>query len=120
MARESGGGGAFAWTLLGFLAGVAATLGVQLLLNGPAHTSPDEAQPSAAPHVAAAVSSAPEVKKPAPVVSSASAAPPAKRAQPSAEVADDAAAAGMTSRTDRRPADADPDVPQDRPATPSN
>lgn len=118
MARESGGGGAFAWTLLGFLAGVAATLGIQLLLNGPARTSHEEAAPSAAPPVAAAVSSAPEVKKPAAVVSAAPAAPTTKRSQPDAEVADDAAAAGMTSRTDRPPAD--PDVPPDRPATTSS
>jgi hypothetical protein len=118
MARESGGGGAFAWTLLGFLAGVAATLGIQLLMNGPARTSHEEATSSAAPHVAVAVSSAPEVKKPVAAVTSA--APTTKRAQPDAEVADDAAAAGMTSRTDRPTADPDPDVPPDHAATPSN
>jgi hypothetical protein len=118
MARENGGGGAFAWTLLGFLAGVAATLGLQLLLNGPTRTSHEEATSSAVPHVAVAASSAPEVKKPVAVVSSA--APTTKRAQPAAEVADDAAAAGMTSRTDRPPADPDPDVPPDHSATPSN
>ena len=117
MARENGGGGAFGWTLLGFLAGVAATLGIQLLMNGPTRSSHDEPAPSAAPHVAVVVSSAPEVKKPV-VVSSA--APTTKRAQPSAEVADDAAAAGMTSRTNTAPADPDPDVPTDHPATPSN
>jgi len=119
MARENGGGGAFGWTLLGFLAGVAATLGIQLLMNGQARGGHDEAVSSSVPHVAVAASSAPEVKKPVVVVSSA--APTTKRAQPSAEVADDAAAAGMTSRTNTAPADADPDVPADHPGpTPSN
>jgi hypothetical protein len=119
MARESGGGGALAWTLLGFLAGVAATLGIQLLMNGPTRTSHEEAVSSAAPHVAVAASSAPEVKKPVAAVSSA--APTTKRAQPDAEVADDAAAAGMTSRTNAAPANPDPDVPPDHAAaTPSN
>jgi hypothetical protein len=107
MARESGGGAAFAWTLLGFLAGVAATLGLQLLVSGP--TRGERGGEVAA-------SSAPAPKK---VVVS-SAAPTPTRAQPEAEVADDAAAAGMTSRT--TPSEpADPDVPQDHSAPgPSN
>jgi hypothetical protein len=105
MARESGGGGgAFAWTLLGFLAGVAATLGVQMLMSSreaaptqvatapaPAHIVVQTSPPPAAPAPA---------KKPASVASAASAAPPAVR-QAAEEVADDAAATGMTSRISR-------------------
>ena len=117
MARENGGGGAIGWTLLGFLAGVAATLGVQLLMNGPVRQNEEPSSASSGP-VAVVVSSAPQAKKTV-VASSAAPAPTTKRAQPEAEVADDAAAAGMTSRT--APIDPDPDVPPDHPApTPSN
>ena len=104
MAREGGGGGsAFGWTLLGILVGVAGTLAVETLLS---HQQPRQAeeQPaaSAAPVVAAASPVAPKpVEKPA-----VSAAPPkSQTATPSQEdVEDDAAAAGMTSRS--RPSDA--------------
>ena len=119
MARENGGGAAFAWTLLGFLAGVAATLGLQLLMSGPTHGERGgEAVVSSAAPVAVVASTAPAPKKAA--VSSAAPTPTPTRAQPEAEVADDAAAAGMTSRT--TPSEpADPDVPPDHPAPgPSN
>lgn len=100
MASAKSGGGALGWTLLGFLAGVAATLGLQILAGGerPGHAEPAaesarsvEAAPPPAPvapahhavSTAAASSTAPAVRPPA---------------QPADEVADDAAAAGMTSR----------------------
>jgi hypothetical protein len=103
MARESGGGGAIGWTLLGFLAGIAATLGVQTLMGGdePTHHTTTAATSSGL-HITASASSEPAakpVKKPALAVASASPARSAPALQPSAEVADDAAAAGMTSRT---------------------
>ena len=62
MAKEGGGGGAFGWTLLGFLAGVAATLGLQVLISGDHHpTAPTMAEAPAPVHVVVA-SSAPVVK----------------------------------------------------------
>src|ERR1700760_3599397 len=52
MAKDGGGGGsALGWTLLGFLAGIAATLGVQILL-GPKSAPEREVAPApAAVHV---------------------------------------------------------------------
>jgi hypothetical protein len=100
MAKNGGGGaGVLGWTLLGFLAGIAATLGAQILMGGP--DRPVEASASTgAVHItttAAAALPAKPVKKAALAPSAAPAlAPPA--APPSADVADDAAAAGMTSR----------------------
>jgi len=102
MAKEGGGGGGFGWALLGFLAGVAATLGLQVLIGGNgrhAEAPPVAEAPAAAP--TALASSAP-VAKPAkkPVVVAET--PPVSAAKPAApadaQVADDAAAAGMTSR----------------------
>jgi hypothetical protein len=97
MARENGGG-ALGWTLLGFLAGIAATLGVQMLIPGgerPEHAASSAtvvvAPPSAPPPVA------PTKKKAA--VASAAPAHLSVADQPDGQVADDAAAAGMTSRT---------------------
>jgi hypothetical protein len=98
MARDSSGGGALGWTLLGFLAGVAATLGLQILMSGQRPTH-EEATSSAPPAAVAVVSSErpKPVKKAALAVSSAAPVAPLA-AQPTDEVADDAAAAGMTSR----------------------
>ncbi|MDR3512815.1 MAG: hypothetical protein P4L73_14360 [Caulobacteraceae bacterium] len=106
MAKDSGGrgGGAFAWTLLGFLAGVAATLGIQTLVGGAAErpSQADEAV-SGQVHITttAAASSAPRaklVKKPVLAETSSAPAAPVAAIEPNPEVADDAAAAGMTSR----------------------
>jgi hypothetical protein len=105
MARESGGGGgAFGWTLLGILVGVAATLAVQTLVSNRRASEASVAVPVSSAHLAIAV--APPVVRP--VVKAAP--PPAVVAQkaPAAtpvqeDVEDDAAAAGMTSRT--RPSD---------------
>jgi hypothetical protein len=101
MAKDGGGGGsAFGWTLLGFLAGIAATLGIQMLMS-PKETPPREvATAPAAVHVV--VSSA--APAPAPVKKAVASAAPAASAAPivshqaAEEVADDAAAAGMTTR----------------------
>ena len=108
MAKEGGGGGGFGWALLGFLAGVAATLGLQLLLSTSGRVSrPETAEAPPAVHVEV-VSSAPVVK-PA-KKSEVAVAVPAKPAPPAdSEVADDAAAAGMTSRI--TPADDTPSTP---------
>ncbi len=100
MAREEGrGGGAFGWTLLGILVGVAGTLAVETLLsNEQARQVHDEqAASSANLVVAAAPEPAPRkaiMKTPAVVARKSEAAPP-----PQDDVEDDAAAAGMTSRS---------------------
>jgi hypothetical protein len=116
MVRDGGGGGgALGWTLLGFLAGVAATLGVQILMNGgPARTRHETEAVSAAPVAAIASAAPPKIVKPPPPPSSAAPAPDVE--QPQGEVADDAAAAGMTSRTSPTPDAAAPDRTQ----TPAN
>lgn len=100
MAKDSGGGaGVLGWTLLGFLAGIAATLGVQILMGGPERPAQEATVSSGAVHITPLVSSAPPkpVKKVALAPSAAPKAIPAA-AQADSEVADDAAAAGMTSR----------------------
>ena len=51
-ARQGGGVGPFGWTLLGFLAGVAATLAIQLLMTGRVRTDEPEEATRAAPVVA--------------------------------------------------------------------
>lgn len=106
MAREGGGGGAgaFGWTLLGILVGVAATLAVQTLLhNRLAREVPEAAAPSASVAIVAAPPAvrAPVVKTP---TNLAVATPKTDSTTPSQEdVQDDAAAVGMTSRS--RPSD---------------
>jgi hypothetical protein len=107
MARESGGGGALGWTLLGFLAGIAATLGVQTLMSGSDRSSAAEEAVSSQVHITkAAPPSAPvkPVKKKIETLAATSSAPSAPTVQPSPEVEDDAAAAGMTSRVSTAPA----------------
>jgi hypothetical protein len=116
-ARE--GGHPFNWFLIGFVLGVAATLAVMLYLgvrhDGGASDNA-EIKASAAPVAAPAKPMA--VVHAAPVVKKSDAAPHETRPRPSereldAQVAEDAAAAGMTSRTDPgQPASASPDVPQ--------
>ncbi len=115
MAREGGGGGgAFGWTLLGILVGVAGTLAVETLLSHQHARAVEEQRPasSATPVVAAAAPVAPKrVEKP--VMSAA----PAQKSMPAApaqdDVEDDAAAAGMTSRSH-------PDQSQSGPAAAPN
>jgi hypothetical protein len=102
MAREGGGsGGALGWTLLGFLAGVAATLAIQTLMSA---NTDRESRDEASVHTPIVVQS--DIPRPKAVASTPHAASAAARhtpaqAQPEAEVADDAAAAGMTSRVTR-------------------
>lgn len=110
MARESGGGGALGWTLLGFLAGIAATLGVQTLMGENERASAsDEASVSSQMHInktAPPVAPVKPVKKKAEALAAASAAPAhsSAAAQADSDVEDDAAAAGMTSRVSSAPA----------------
>jgi len=101
MAERSGAGGAFGWVLLGFLGGVAVTLGVETLMYGQGHRTVSEDTPvSAAPRMAVQLPppvtpmKAPQAVKPAPDASRAYQAP-----QPEGQVEDDAAAAGMTTRS---------------------
>jgi hypothetical protein len=104
MAKEGGGGGgAFGWTLLGILVGVAGTLAVETLLNNHHATATnDEAAVSGA---TVAIEAAPEAPRPVVKAPAISAAPTkSDLASPSQDdVEDDAAAAGMTSRS--RPSD---------------
>jgi hypothetical protein len=116
MAKAGGGGaGVFGWTLLGFLAGIAATLGVQILMGAPERTAQATTTATAGGvHITPLVSSPPvkAVKKAALAASAAPAAVPVA-VQSEAEVADDAAAAGMTSRItpiNEQPADRGPTV----------
>ena len=100
MANGSGGSNALGWVVLGFLAGVAATLGV-LTFIGPGHARRQEAPaeavaPPPTPRIAEDVAPKPPVSKPATqTLSSASASVNATDQQ----VQEDAAAAGMTSRS---------------------
>ena len=121
--RQGGGVGAFSWTLLGFLAGVAATLAVQMLLLGGDHgdDSDDDTPHSSSPvivapklpapttthhHLHSAAATSPDTVASAEIDQAIkqadSGAAPAKskpKAQtPDNQVYDDAAAAGMTSR----------------------
>jgi len=110
MARDGGGGGgALGWTLLGILVGVAGTLAVETLLSNH-HAREATEEPPAASAAAVVEAAAPVAPKPvvkAPVVSAA----PVKSATatPSQEdVEDDAAAAGMTSRSHPDPSQPGP------------
>jgi hypothetical protein len=100
MAREGGGGGgAFGWTLLGILVGVAGTLAVETLLSHQQARQVEEQTHASSANVV--VAPAPVAPKPVekPVLS---AAPPQKSQAAAAsqeDVEDDAAAAGMTSRS---------------------
>jgi len=106
MAEKSKGGGGFFWFIVGLLFGIALTLAALLFLNSePAYD--DEEGPSAAD--AAAASSVEQVlpadpaQLPAPAAETRPSIPrPADAGidpQGDDQIADDAAAAGMTSRT---------------------
>jgi hypothetical protein len=98
MAKQSGGG-ALGWTLLGFLAGVAATLGAETLIEDGGRSGHDTAA-SASPAQTVTAPSSLAVRPVRKAAAAASAAPTSALApaQAEADVADDAAAAGMTSR----------------------
>jgi hypothetical protein len=102
MAERSGAGGAIGWLLLGFLGGIAVTLGVETLMYGHSHRAvaedPAVATPPrmsvALPTPITPVKAPHEATKAAPDPSRAYQAP-----QPEGQVEDDAAAAGMTTRS---------------------
>ncbi|MDB5457069.1 MAG: hypothetical protein JWP92_2654 [Caulobacter sp.] len=94
----------FGWIVLGFVAGVAVTTVLALTITRHAHDGP-ELRTAAEQLEGAALSTAPAVvgsPPPAPVQTAPPAAvvaePAVKPPAPDAQVADDAAAAGMTSR----------------------
>jgi hypothetical protein len=102
MARDSGGGGAFGWTVLGILVGVAGTLAVETLLN--THQAREVNEEQAVSSASAAVAAVPAPPKPAVKPLSAAVAQKSDATTLSQDdVEDDAAAAGMTSRS--RPRD---------------
>ena len=109
MADGSRGSNALGWAVLGFLAGVAATLGVLVFLN-PGHARHHDEAPTQALAPAPAPKIAEEKPAKAPPPSAKPPAPPAAAATAAnvdQQVQEDAAAAGMTSR--RQPtADAPP------------
>lgn len=97
MAERNGASNAFWWLLIGYLLGVATTIGAILFLNrGEAPATPAPAVRSA--HAAAPAAPA-KLTKP----QSAARAPANVQASQEEQVAEDAAAAGMTSRA--RPAE---------------
>jgi hypothetical protein len=100
MAKESRGSNAFGWIVLGFLAGVAATLAVLTYLTPSEglsrHAVAASSASSAAPDVVSAAAPAPVAPKPVKVPVPHEPTPP----QTDQQVQDDAAAAGMTSRRD--------------------
>jgi hypothetical protein len=106
MAREGGGGGgAFGWLVLGVIVGIAGTLAVETLASRHA-TVTEQTPTSAAVAVVTPPAPPPPVETPARPVSSTPASLSTDATTPSHEdVADDAAAAGMTSRS--RTGDAD-------------
>jgi hypothetical protein len=110
--KQSGGVSPFGWTLLGFLAGVAATLAIQLILVGRGRGENPEEPAHAAPVVAVTPQlPAPRHKaKLAETAESATAAaPPAKAVvTPDQQVAEDAAATGMTTRAAPQAAASEP------------
>jgi hypothetical protein len=94
MAKSSGGGHAFSWALIGFLAGVAATLAVLIFIGG----RPSRRDEAEAPRPVPAAMTRPAHRnelKPRAAEEAAPATPQAVDEQ----VAEDAAAAGMTSRS---------------------
>ncbi|HXQ09802.1 MAG TPA: hypothetical protein VN805_02265 [Caulobacteraceae bacterium] len=107
MAREGGGGGgAFGWTILGVIVGVAGTLAVETLMSR--HATETEQTPTSAAVAVVTPQPAPPppVQTPVQPVSSTPAALAADAGDPSHEdVQDDAAAAGMTSRSHTGDAD---------------
>ena len=104
MANREGGSAGFGWLVVGVLLGVVGTLAFQLF-SGKSETEEADAPPAhavapaaLAPPVVATVTK-PRVKAlPQPASSAAPIAPATSDAQNASQIADDAAAAGMTSR----------------------
>jgi hypothetical protein len=109
MAERSGAGGAIGWLLLGLLGGIAATLGVEtLMFNGHGHREVRDDSATAPPRMSVPLAPITAPMTPPHAVKTASDTPAATHysaPQPEGEVADDAAAAGMTTRrtTDSAP-----------------
>lgn len=106
MAAREGGSHPFNWFLIGFVVGVAATLAALLFLgvrhDGATSGDPDGPE-SAAPAHASAIPTVPAPVVAAPPAPKKAALPPAERPRASQreseeQMAEDAAAAGMTSR----------------------
>ncbi len=97
-AKKGGGVGPFGWTLLGFLAGVAATLAIQLLISGRARTDEPEETTRPAPVVAVTPKLPAPKAKAKPVQSAAAPTPATPEPTDAQQIAEDAAATGMTTR----------------------
>jgi hypothetical protein len=94
--RDGGGSGAFGWTVLGFLAGVAATLAAETLFGG---GNDHLLSPQATVTHITAIQTESAAPRPSSHPEAASSRPASTAAAESQdETADDAAAAGMTSR----------------------
>lgn len=106
MAASEGGSHPFNWFLIGFVVGVAATLAALLFL-GARHdrSASEDTDARAEPAPAAAIRAAPPVVTYAPPVVPKKVVPPTDdrphvtQRESDAQMAEDAAAAGMTSRT---------------------
>ena len=102
MAERSGAGGALGWVLLGFLGGVAVTLGVETMMWGHGHRSTVSDDPATATTPRMAVQLPPPVTPIKPPSAAKAAVDPSRAyqaPQPEGQVEDDAAAAGMTTRS---------------------
>jgi hypothetical protein len=102
MAERSGAGGAFGWLLLGLLGGVALTLGVETLMYGHGHrsVSNDDSVAVAVPRMSVPLPApVTPVMKPVHDVKAADPSRAYQAPQPEGQVEDDAAAAGMTTRS---------------------
>lgn len=106
MANREGGSAGFGWLVVGVLLGVVGTLAFQLF-SGKSETEEADAPPAHALSVAPAALAPPAVATvtkprvkalPQPASSAAPIAPATSDAQNASQIADDAAAAGMTSR----------------------
>ena len=102
MAERSGAGGAVGWLLLGFLGGVAVTLGVETLMFGHGHRDVQgDSAIAATPRMSVPLPAQVATIKPhdtRPAVDAA-ASSHFSAPQPEGQVEDDAAAAGMTTRS---------------------
>lgn len=105
MAAREGGGHPFNWFIIGFVVGVAATLAAMIYLGVRRDHVADDVEPrSPAPAVSAAPAAIPALppapppsaKKPVDIVQDR---PHASQRELDEQMAEDAAAAGMTSRT---------------------
>jgi hypothetical protein len=110
MAREGGGGGgAFGWMVLGVIVGVAGTLAVETYMNR--HATETEQTPTSAAVAVVTPPPPPAVETPVRPASSTPAPPSDASTSSHEDVEDDAAAAGMTSRSHAGEADSSAPTP---------